>query len=171
MSKYDELRKAFSAKQDAEREFMRDNEAFAHKLVFGLRDYLDAPKSFSERDGDTTYSRNYVAFYEREQYGDKWKRVDHHLDAIEHLNDGTFSFRFGLALERAEGSYPKHFFVFDAKCKRRGNTVEVVIDDKHRIACHKIDDSWPDIHNAYELIFNRLMEALQKRPGADQGQP
>lgn len=165
MTKYDELRQAFAAKRDAETEFVQKNNSLAHSIAFGLLDYLEAPKSFVEHRGKEQISRRYVEFYEKDGYGDEWKPVPNYTKAIEHRFDGPFTFRFGLALEGAEGSLAKRYHTLDVEAQRTGTTAHIKINDQHNIKCHEIDGQWADLDAVHELIFNIFLEELKKRPG------
>ncbi|QFT63855.1 hypothetical protein [Roseivivax sp. THAF30] len=167
MSKYDELRAAFSTYKEAERKYVEENQALALLIVNGLRDYLEMPKSFSRKEGNTTYSQSYTPFFSVDEDGNT-EEEKFFMDALSHLSDGSFKFAFGVILERSEGAFPKHNLILHVECKRRGEKVNIDVSGKTLDATFD-GKNCPEIEKVHELIFGQVMEWLQHRPGDGHG--
>lgn len=167
MSRYDDLRAAFSSYKDAERQFVQENEALAQLIVIGLRDYLDMPQSFPRQEGATTYSQSYTPFFSVDEDGNtEQKRV--WMDALSHRSDGSFKFAFGVILERAQGAFPKHNLILNVECKRRGDKVNVDVSGSTLDVTFD-GKNCPEIETIHELIYRQVMQWLRHRPGDGHG--
>ncbi|OOY20408.1 hypothetical protein BMI86_07590 [Thioclava sp. DLFJ5-1] len=167
MSKYDELRAAFSTYKDAEHQYVQENETLAMLIVNGLREYLEMPASYPRKEDRTTSYKSYTPFFSLDEDGNTEERPILR-DAISHFSDGSFKFAFGVILERSEGAFPKHNLILHVECKRRGK--EVNIDVSEQALDVTFDgENCPEIEKVHELIFRQLMAWLQHRPGDGHG--
>ncbi|WP_156943961.1 hypothetical protein [Roseivivax isoporae] len=167
MSKYDELRAAFSSYRDAEIQFVQENQALALLIVHGLRDYLEMPKSFRRKEGSTTYDQSYTPFFSVDEDGNT-EEESFFEDALSHLTDGSFKFAFGVILERAEGDLPKKNLILNVECMRRGDKVNVDVSGR-ALEVTFDGKNCPEIDSVHEMIFSQVMEWLQHRPGDGHG--
>lgn len=168
MSRYDELRQAFSEYKDAERKFVQENLAIAVQITDGLREYLGMPNSFESREGDgRIHYKAYLPVYSVDDDGAT--HDENYLgSAITHLTDGSFRFGFGVILERAEGAFPKHNLIMKVDCKRRDGKVTIRISDEE-VTCVFDGEKCPDIGKAHDLILRLLLQWLKHRPGDGHG--
>lgn len=167
MTKYDDLRSAFSKYKDAERSFVDENEKLARLIVNGLSTYLGIPDTFEHRVGEVIHYKSYLPFFRIND--DESTEEELSLSrAISHFSDGSFRFAFGVTLEVAEATFPKQSLILHVKCKRRGKKVAV---DVSGCNCEVTFDgnTCPEIEVLHNKIFALLMEWLQHRPGDGSG--
>jgi hypothetical protein len=168
MSRYEELRRAFSEYQDAERKFVTENEAIANQIVSGLREYLEMPLTFpSPEIGGGTLHKSYTPLYSVDENGETTE-ANFLAAALTHLTDGTFRFAFGVVLERAAGAFPKKKLIVNVVCRRDDGKVTIDISGE-KVICTFDGTKCPDIEKAHSLIMNLLMKWLQHRPGDGRG--
>ena len=168
-TKYNELRAAFGQHLDCTRKYVRENDAIAHAIVYGFGKYAEIPSHFEKFDGTDSQRRPYLTVYSLDDY-DQATPESFLQDAITHNNDGTFSFAFGVTLERSEGSFPKQIAVFKAKCTRSKDKLLVDLDGRS-VECPKNSEGSFDVEKVHDAIFDMLKEYLSLKPGEDNAKP
>lgn len=169
MTKYQDLRDAFAELEDAERAYLRENENLARLIVFGFRDFLDAP-SFFEPMNEDGRTRSYFPFFQIGQDGDSETDEVSITKAITHGADGTFEFAFGIILERGENSFPKRNLIMKVEVTRLGTTAKVKVAGRS-VEIPFDGQNAPDIVKVHDMIFDIVMKWLSHRPGDDQKFP
>lgn len=167
MSRYDELRAAYSEYSNAERQYIQENENLALLIVNGLREYLGMPNSFQRVEGTITHHESYTPFYRINEDGD-FTKENFLMEALSHFTDGSFTFAFGVILEPTEGSRRKHSLILKAKCERKGSRVSIDVSDK-KLNVTFDGQNCPEIAQVHELIFDLVKEWLKHRPGDGTG--
>src|SRR5690606_32619497 len=96
--------------------FVQENEQLAVLIVEGLRSFLQMPMYFSISNDGQSEQRTYLPVY---ILNDDGETADARSlrEAITSFTDGSFRFAFGIILERAESSFPKHNLIHHVQCK------------------------------------------------------
>lgn len=169
MTRYDELRTAFSDYTDRTRAYIRENESFARAIVYGFGEYAEMPKIYEMPSSGITEKRTYLPVYSIDENGET-KREKTLQDAITHKSDGQFNFGFGVTLERQEGAFPKHTALFKVDCRRSRNLVNVDLAGTH-LECRFNGVGQPDVSNVHYAIFDMLTDWMSWELGDGKGTP
>lgn len=167
MTKYAELRLAFSRYKDAEHNFVFENEQLALSIVNGLREYLNMPNNYQIDENNNIIKKSYTPFYSVDE-DDNVHEEQFYRDAISHSSDGSFSFAFGIILERVENSFPKYNLIVRVECKRKGGNVHIEIPGKS-VEIPFDGSNFAGVNRAHEMIYFEVLEWLKHRPGDGHG--
>lgn len=163
MTKYEELRNAFSDYDERTRKYVRQNESIARAIVDGFSKYAGIPARYEQHTGQSVQSRPYMPVYSINDHGDT-KPASFLEDALSHNADGEFSFAFGVTLERQEGAFPKHVTIFPVKCARTTDTVNIDLAGRS-IVCSYDGTGDFDASGIHDAIFDMLSEWLSWKLG------
>ena len=168
MSRYNDIRTAFSEFIDAEKKYVSENEKLAHQIAFGLCEHLGCPDRYEVEENSRPREKPYIQFLELDEDEKPGKVVSGlPTQAIAHFTDGRFTFAFRIILERKENAYPKVGLSFVCKCHRVGKMVNISIGEKSLdlefdgSTCAKIEE-------VHQMITDQIFDTLAQRPGDGQ---
>ena len=171
VSKFDELRSEYIEYKQAIRNFINENEALTRLITFGFKHYIGLPDEYKIPLDPEGKSGSYMKFFEVDPDDQDFRNeVENFREAITHnMSDRSFSFGYGVVLDRREGSFPKEVFIFNFDCRRDGDRVTLKIFDHEAVAIHFDGEASSDINVLHQHMHELLIKWFKRRPGDGAG--
>src|SRR5436305_7513647 len=108
MSIFDDLRIAYRASQETYRDYARNALAAAQELAHSCREYVGAPETYLDPDGETRRPYVHLLSFQITDAGPTAVQPESQNDILTREPDGFWRFAMSLTLDRDLESFPKH---------------------------------------------------------------
>jgi hypothetical protein len=112
MSIFDDLRIAYRASQETYRDYARNSLAAAQELAHSFREYIGAPETYADPDGETRRPYVHLLSFQIPEGVPTAVQPESQNDILTREPDGFWRFAMSLTLDRDLESFPKQQLVF-----------------------------------------------------------
>lgn len=169
MTKIEEIREALLKREEHEREFIAWAVTVAQTIGDGFREYVGLPITYD--DIGENKKKRYISYCAvDEETRTVHPETVHIRQAVDISMDDSFFFGLGVAIDRAENSFPKMRFLFFVRCTKEPTHLLVQFGDRETVPCPK-DESTAgyNIEIVHAAMFDMFMKYFNARIGDHSG--
>jgi hypothetical protein len=164
MSIFDDLRIAYRASQESYRDYARDSLAAAQELAHSFREYIGAPETYLDPDGETRRPYVHLLSFQIQDGIPVAAQPESQNDILTREPDGFWRFAMSLSRDRDPETFPKQQLVFFMRLKLRGGLWHVQLLDQgfqdFRIALPRDSDE----HALFDQMIGMVRRLLSTKP-------
>ena len=164
MSIFDDLRIAYRASQESYRDYARSSLAAAQELAHSFREYIGAPETYLDPDGETRRPYVHLLSFQIQDGVPVAAQPETLNDILTREPDGFWRFAMSLTLDRDPEAFPKQQLVFFMRLKVRGGLWQVqLLDDgvqDFRIAIPRESNE----HALFDHMIGMVRRLLSTKP-------
>lgn len=164
MSIFDDLRIAYRASQETYRDYARSSLAAAQELAHSFREYIGAPETYLDPDGETRRPYVHLLSFQIQEGVPIAAQPESLNDILTREPDGFWRLAISLTLDRDPETFPKQQLVFFMRLKVRGGLWQVqLLDDgvqDFRIAIPRESNE----HALFDHMIGMVRRLLSTKP-------
>jgi len=164
MSIFEDLRIAYRASQETYRDYARDSLAAVQELAHTFREYIGAPETYLDPDGETRRPYVHLLSFQIQDGVPVAAQPESQNDILTREPDGFWRFAMSLTLDRDRETFPKQQLVFFMRLKLRGGLWHVQLLDQgfqdFRIAQPRDSDE----HALFDQMIGMVRRLLSTKP-------